>query len=70
MNGRKRQTKSIGAKCEERPGIEPGPPRPGERPKSYPLDNEDLIQDAAFLSGFELYFCLETRAKPETLPSK
>ena len=29
----------------------------------YPMRN-------TFLSGFELYFCLETRAKLETLPSK
>jgi len=29
-----------------------------------------LIQEDAFLSEFKLYFCLETRAKLETLPSK
>ena len=46
------------------------PDLPGERPMSYPLDHEELIQKDAFLSGFKLYFCLETRAKLETLPSK
>ena len=54
----------------ERRGRELNPDLPGERPMSYPLDHEDLIQKVAFLSGFELYFCLETRAKLETLPSK
>ena len=46
------------------------PDLPGERPMSYPLDHKDLIQKVVFLSGFELYFFLETRAKLETLPSK
>ncbi len=51
-------------------GQELNPDLSGERPMSYPLDHEDLIQEVAFLSGFELYFSLETRAEPETLPSK
>ena len=53
-----------------RRGRELNPDLPGERPMSYPLDHEDLIQKAAYFSGFELYFTLETRAKSETLPSK
>ena len=52
----------------DRPGIEPD--LPGERPMSYPLDHEDLMLKNAFLFGFKLYFCLETRAKLEKLPSK
>ena len=43
------------------------PDLPGERPMSNPLDHEDLIEETAFLYGFELYFCLETRAKLEKL---
>ena len=31
---------------------------PGERPKSYPLDHEELIQEDVFLSGFKLYISL------------
>ena len=54
----------------ERRDRELNPDLPGGRPMSYPLDHEDLIQIAACLSGFELYFCLETRAKLKTLPSK
>ena len=53
----------------ERTGWELNPDLPGERPMSYPLDHEELIQKDAFLSGFKLYFCLETRVKLETLPS-
>ena len=52
----------------ERRVRELNPDLPGERPMSYPLDQEDLIQRVAFLSGFELYSYLETRAKLETLP--
>ena len=45
---------------------------PGESPMSYPLDHKDLIQKNAFLFGFKLYFCLESKAKAnlEKLPSK
>ena len=68
LNGRKRQSKRIGTKGEDRPGIEPRPP--SERPMSYPLDHEELLEEYALLSGFKLYFCLETRAKLETLSSK
>ena len=46
------------------------PDLPGERPKSYPLDHDELIHENAFFSGFKLYFCLETRAKLKTLLSK
>ena len=38
-------------------GWELNPELPGERPMSFPLDHEDLIQKDAFLSGFKLYFC-------------
>ena len=68
LNGRKRQSKRIGTKGGDRPGLNPG--LQSERPMSYPLDHEDLIQKIAFSSGFELYFCLETRAKLKRLPSK
>ena len=46
------------------------PDLPGERPMSYPLDHKELLLEDALLSGFKLYFCLETRAKLETLPSR
>ena len=54
----------------KRRGRELNPDLRGERPMSYPLDHEEFIQKDAFLSGFNLYFCLKTRAKLETLPSK
>ena len=54
----------------ERRARELNPDLPGERPMSFPLDHEDLIQKDAFLSGFKIYFCLETRAKLEMLPFK
>ena len=54
----------------KRTGWELNPDLQGERSMSYPLDHEKLIQKQAFLSGFNLYFCLETRAKLERLPSK
>ena len=54
-------------------GQELNPDLPGERPISYPIHQEDLIQKTAFLFEFNLYFlnvCLENRAKLEILPSK
>ena len=54
----------------ERRARELNPDLPGERPMSYPLDYEVFIQRDVIVSIFKLYFCLETRAKLETLPSK
>ena len=54
----------------KRTGRELNPGLPGERPMSHPLDHKESIQEDAFLSEFKLYFCLETRGKLETLPSK
>ncbi len=44
-------------KQKERSGQGLNPDLPGERPMSYPIHHEDLMQNIAFLSGFKLYFC-------------
>ncbi len=46
---------------------------PGNKPMSYPIHHEDLMQNTAFcldLSFIFVNFCLETRANLETSPSK